>query len=159
MSAKAETLLGDDELLIVRTFDAPVSLVFRLWEKREDMMRWMGPRNFTCTSLDLDFRPGGAWRACVESEAASFWMGGQYREIERDRRIVFTFVGEDESGRPSVETLVTVTFSERDGKTVQSFHQTSFPTVESRDSHLGGWDQVFDKQQAYAERLAKGAQP
>ena len=43
MSAKAETLLGDDELLIVRTFDAPVSLVFRLWEKREDMMRWMGP--------------------------------------------------------------------------------------------------------------------
>ena len=65
MSAKAETLLGDDELLIVRTFDAPVSLVFRLWEKREDMMRWMGPRNFTCTSLDLDFRPGGAWRACV----------------------------------------------------------------------------------------------
>ncbi len=161
MSAKAECgPLGDDELLIVRTFDAPVSLVFRLWEKREHMMRWLGPRTFTCTSLDLDFRPGGAWRACIESEAAGpFWMGGQYREIERDRRIVFTFVGEDESGRRSVETLVTVTFSERDGKTVQSFHQTSFPTVESRDSHLSGWDQVFDKQQAYAERLAKGAQP
>ena len=160
MSAKAECgPLGDDELLIVRTFDAPVSLVFRLWEKREHMMRWLGPRTFTCTSLDLDFRLGGAWRACIESEAASFWMGGQYREIERNARIVFTFVGEDESGRRSVETLVTVTFSERDGKTVQSFHQTSFPTVESRDSHLGGWDHVFDKQQAYAERLAKGAQP
>ena len=36
MTAHAERQeLADDELLITRTFDAPVALVFRLWEDRE----------------------------------------------------------------------------------------------------------------------------
>ena len=36
-------LLRDDELLITREFDAPVALVFRLWESRDHMLRWWGP--------------------------------------------------------------------------------------------------------------------
>ena len=149
--------LADDELLITRTFDAPVSVVFGIWEQREHMIRWWGPKAFTCTSLDLDFRPGGRWRACIESEAhGQSWMGGQFREIEKDRRIVFTFAWEDGRDQPGVDTLVTVTFTEQHGKTVQSFHQAPFLHVEGRDSHIGGWNQCFDKERAYAESLAKG---
>ena len=54
-----------------------------------------------------------------------------------------------------IETLVTITFEERDGKTVQTFHQMPFLNVERRDSHVGGWNQAFDKEQAYAEKIAK----
>jgi ribosome modulation factor len=50
---------------------------------------------------------------------------------------------------------VTITFEERDGKTVQTFHQSPFLSVERRDSHLGGWTEAFDKQQAYAENIAR----
>ena len=83
MTAQAEARTADDELLITRAFDAPVSLVFRLWEEREHMIRWWGPKDFTCTELELDFRPGGAWRACIVSERyGESWMGGQY---PRDR--------------------------------------------------------------------------
>ena len=57
------------------------------------------------------------------------------------------------------QTLVTVTFEEHDGKTVQHFHQTPFSTVEYRDGHVVGWNTHFDKEQAYAERLAKGEKP
>ena len=32
--------LRDDELLIEREFDAPVALVFRLWESPDHMIRW-----------------------------------------------------------------------------------------------------------------------
>ena len=148
--------LADDELLITRVFDAPVALVFRIWEKREHMIRWLGPKDFTCTSLDLDFRPGGAWRACIVSEAyGENWMGGTFREIEKDRRIVYSFAWEDGRDQPDMDTLITVTFTEEDGKTVQSFHQTPFINVEARDSHIGGWSECFDREQAYAERLAK----
>ncbi|SDR56972.1 Uncharacterized conserved protein YndB, AHSA1/START domain [Rhizobiales bacterium GAS191] len=160
MTAKAEARkLADDELLITRTFDAPVSLVFRIWAERDHMIRWLGPEGFTCTSLELDFRPGGAWRACIESEAyGQSWMGGEFREIETNKRIVYSFAWEDGRDQPRMDTLVTVTFEEEDGKTVQSFHQAPFLHVEGRDSHIGGWNSCFNREQAYAESLAKGAQ-
>jgi uncharacterized protein YndB with AHSA1/START domain len=149
--------LADDELLITRVFDAPVAVVFGIWTDREHMIRWLGPKDFTCTHVDLDFRPGGTWRACIVSDAyGESWMGGQIREIEKNRRIVMTFAWEDGRDQPGVDTLITVTFTERDGKTVQTFHQAPFLNVEARDSHVSGWNECFDREQLYAERLAKG---
>jgi hypothetical protein len=51
--------------------------------------------------------------------------------------------------------IVTITFEKRDGKTVQTFQQGAFRTVERRDSHVGGWSEAFDKQAVYAEKIAK----
>jgi uncharacterized protein YndB with AHSA1/START domain len=152
--------MRDDELIIERIFDAPASLVFRIWEDRDHMQRWLGPADFTCTHLESDFRPGGKWRGCIVSDKyGENWMGGEYKEIQKDRKIVYSFAwdseGEDdEYGR---ETLVTVTLAEKGGKTVQTFHQTPFASVESRDSHIGGWNESFDREQAYVEDLAKEA--
>jgi uncharacterized protein YndB with AHSA1/START domain len=148
--------IADDELLITRVLDAPVSLVFEIWSSRDHMIRWLGPTEFTCTHCELDFRPGGKWRACIISDRyGESWMGGEYREIEKNARIVYTFAWEDGRDQPGVDTLVTVTFSEQDGKTVQSFHQKPFLNVEARDSHIGGWNQCFDREQAYVESLAR----
>lgn len=148
--------IADDELLIERTFDAPAALVFRIWEKPEHMQRWWGPKDFTCTSLSLDFRPGGAWRACIYAHAyGESWMSGVFREIERDRRIVFSFKWEDGNEQPGLDTLVTVEFQELNGRTVQSFHQTPFISVEIRDSHVSGWSECIDREAAYAEAMAR----
>jgi uncharacterized protein YndB with AHSA1/START domain len=157
MTAQARaTKQADDELLIRRVFDAPVALVWRLWENREHMFRWWGPEGFTCTSLDLDFRPGGAWRVSMVSDAyGKSWSSGKFREIQKGKRIVFTFAWEEGSGETN-ETVVTVTFEERDGKTVQTSHQAPFTSVASRDGHVAGWNSLFNKEQAYAEVLALG---
>jgi uncharacterized protein YndB with AHSA1/START domain len=159
MDAKTEPReIGDDELLIMRSFDAPVALVFRIWEDRDHMIRWLGPKDFTCTHLDSDFRPGGKWRACIVSEAyGESWMGGEYREIEKNKRIVYSFAWEDGRDQPGMDTLVTVTFHEENGRTVQNFHQAPFISVEARDSHIGGWNQCFDREQTYAEAFAREA--
>jgi uncharacterized protein YndB with AHSA1/START domain len=147
---------AENELLITRIFDAPVSVVFQIWERREHLIRWWGPKDFTCTSFDIDFRPGGEWRACIVSDAyGENWMGGRFHEIEKNKRIVFTFRWEAGRDQLGVETLVTVTFTEQDGKTVQTFHQVPFLTVEDRDSHVGGWAECFDREQVYVESLAK----
>lgn len=157
MAENIETPMADDELLIVRRFDAPVALVFRVWESREHMMRWLGPADFTCTHLEMDFRPGGRWRGCIVSDAYGVsWMGGEYREIERNRRIVYTFAWDGTPDDPATETLVTVTFEADGDRTVQRFHQTPFESVEMRDSHIGGWDESFDRERDYVEALAKG---
>jgi uncharacterized protein YndB with AHSA1/START domain len=147
--------LADDELLITRTFDAPASVLFALWSEPEHMKRWMGPADFTCPEAKIDFRVGGAYRAMIKSaEHGENWFGGVYREIERDRRLVFTFAWDNDGPSAGVETLVTITFEERDGKTVQTFHQRPFLNVERRDSHVGGWTTTFDKLAAYAATLA-----
>jgi hypothetical protein len=50
--------------------------------------------------------------------------------------------------------VITVLFSEKNGRTTQSFHQTPFSSVAARDSHVGGWNSLINKQQLYAENVA-----
>ncbi len=158
MAAKPERELRDDELYIEREFDAPVDLVFRIWENRDHAIRWWGPEKFTTTELEMDFRPGGKWRATMLSKQYGVSrMSGEFREIVKNRKIVFTFAWAAESGDPT-DTLITVTFEERGGKTIQAFHQTPFSSVESRDNHIGGWNSFINKEQLYAENLAVGEQ-
>ena len=149
-------ILGDDELLITRVFDAPVSLVFALWSDPEHMKRWMGPHEFECPDVHIDFRVGGAYRGMIRSkESGESRFSGVYREIEPNKRLLFTFMWDDTGPSANIETLVTITFAERDGKTIQTFHQTPFRNAERRDSHVIGWSEAFDRQGAYATKLAK----
>ncbi|MDP3855289.1 SRPBCC domain-containing protein [Phenylobacterium sp.] len=149
--------LPDDEIFIVRAFAAPAALVFRLWEDPAHRAPWWGPGASTCTHFAHEFRKGGAWRACIDSARyGEQWQGGVYREIERDTRIVFTMAW-DLGPAGEAETVVTVTFAERKGATIQTFHQTPFATVERRDDHVVTLSLLLDRQQAYVESLPRGA--
>jgi len=158
---QSEAKLPDNALLITRTFDAPPTLVFKLWSQAQHMRRWLGPKGFTCTHCDIDFRPGGKWLACIESdESGPLWMGGEFREIEPDRRIALTFGDRDPAANVHPSTEVTVTFNDRgDGTTEQIFRQTGFPSAAFRDSHVVGWNSAFEKAQAYAAVLDGVATP
>jgi len=148
--------LADDELLITRTFDAPSALVFSMWSDPAHMKKWMGPDGFDCFEAQMDFRVGGAYRGMIKTATGGEnWFGGVYREIVRNELLVFTFQWDNDGPSAHVETLVTITFAERDGKTIQTFHQTPFLSVERRDSHVGGWNGSFDKLAAYAARIAQ----
>ena len=158
-NAEAERLnlaTRDDELKLDRTFEAPLPLVWRLWENRDHMIRWWGPEIFTCVELDWELTPGRPWRAMMASRQFNHKvsrMSGVIREVVKNKRIVFTFAWDEDSGR-DMDTVVTVTFTEKNGATVQSFHQTPFSGVEIRDMHVGGWNSLINKQQLYAENLA-----
>jgi len=151
--------LRDDELLIVRTFDAPRALVFHIWRQPEHVRQWLAPMDFRCVSLDWDFRPDGAWRACIKSPESEHWMSGRFVEIEPEARIVFTFQWEPD-GSPdtnSAQNRITITFEDDDGRTVQRFHQAPFDTVARRDSHTRGWTSVVERTREYVEQLAREA--
>jgi uncharacterized protein YndB with AHSA1/START domain len=144
-TASATRPSAQHELVITRTFDAPRALVFTAWSKAEHAVRWFGPRNFTVPQCKMDFRVGGAYRACICSpDGQEYWMRGIYREIVKPERIVFTFSWEEE-GERGRENLVTVTFAELDGKTRMTFRQAFFESVSERDSHNEGWSECFDR--------------
>jgi uncharacterized protein YndB with AHSA1/START domain len=145
VATNANQATAQHELVITRTFDAPRNLVFKAWTAPEHMVRWLGPHNFTAPSCKMDFRPGGAYRACIcAPDGKEYWMRGIYREIVEPERLVFTFSWE-EDGERGRETMITITFGEQGDKTRMTFRQAFFETVENRDSHHGGWTECFER--------------
>jgi uncharacterized protein YndB with AHSA1/START domain len=153
-AAKAAPLL-----LITRVFDAPRSLVFQVWTQSEHMSRWCAPTGFTIPHSSGDLRPGGVWRSCVVSpEGEELWVGGVYREVVPDERLVFTHVWDEADGSPGHETVVTLEFSDYERtKTKMLFRQEFFRSVSSRDGHEGGWTQSFERLESYLQQLQSEA--
>jgi len=137
---------AERELIITRIFDAPREVVFKAWTDPRHAMNWWGPRDYPATHLEMDLRPGGAWRGCLTSiaDGSELWHKGVFREVAPPERLVFTFAWEEE-GERGLETLVTVTFADRGGKTLMTFRHAPFQSVEERDGHRGGWTSAFDR--------------
>jgi uncharacterized protein YndB with AHSA1/START domain len=129
------TLPLDREIVLTRAFDAPRRLVFEAWTKPEHMKHWYGCRKVTLRVCEIDLRTGGAYRYVMRApDGVDHTMQGVYREIVPPERLVYT-EGYVTQGFASNEALVTVTFTERDGKT--TFTSTSvYPSLEDRDGHL-----------------------
>lgn len=154
MSMNNVMTIQDRQLTITRLFDAPRSLVFKVWTQPEHFSRWLGPKDFTTIGCQMNVQVGGMYRACIRSpEGTDYWMQGIYREIVEPERLVFTFAWEDENSQPKHETLVTVTFEEQGNKTLMTFQQAIFESIESRDSHNTGWSECFDRLATYLTAL------
>jgi len=137
---------GERDLVMKRTFDAPRELVWQAFTDPSRAIAWWGPRAHPATSMQMDARVGGSWRICLTGveDGRALWQHGVFREVERPRRLAFTFVWEEE-GERGVETLVEIDFEERGGKTVMSFRQGAFLSAGERDGHMGGWSSTFDR--------------
>jgi uncharacterized protein YndB with AHSA1/START domain len=134
----------DHELTITRVFDAPRELVFEAWTNPDHLARWWGPTGFTASSCTVRLTEGGQWRTCIrDGDGSEFWASGIYREIVRPERLAFSFAWDEPDGSRGHDTLVTITFSDRGGKTEMTFHQAIFESVKSRDGHESGWAETF----------------
>jgi uncharacterized protein YndB with AHSA1/START domain len=89
-----------------------------------------------------------AWLLASTETGKELVHGGVFREVTEPDRIVFTFAWE-EAGERGLETLVTVTFVEQNGKTQMTFQQSPFQSVKERDGHQGGWTSTFDRLEEY----------
>jgi uncharacterized protein YndB with AHSA1/START domain len=143
--------VADDELEIVRAFDVPAATLFALWTRPEHLSRWMGVGGTGSSDVAIDLRVGGAYRARVISTThGENRFHGVYREIEANRRLVFTFNWDNDGPSAGIEMIVTIVFEERDGQTIQTFHQRPFRNAERRDTHRSGWTGLFDQLAIYA---------
>lgn len=133
-------------LELSREFAAPRELVFRAWTTAEMVKRWWGCNEYPASHMEMDARPGGLWRGCLQADdGAEIWLGGRFIEVRPPERLIFTFVRDAAPaiGIEQVETRITVSFTERAGRTTVSFRQEFFATAEIRDSHHTGWSTGF----------------
>ena len=105
----------ENEIRITRVYDAPVSLVWNAWVDPEQVGQWWGPRGFTLTTKSKDVRPGGFWIYTMHGpDGVDYPNHTVFHEVEKNARLVYDH-GANENQGPLFR--VTVTFSERAGKT------------------------------------------
>ncbi len=105
-------------ILITREFNAPRHLVWKAYTTPELIKRWWAGQRGTVTSADVDLRVGGRWRY-VMTAGPGFEVAfhGEYREVEPAERLVNTEIFEGLPDPDEHVGLVTVTLSEKDGRT------------------------------------------
>jgi len=158
------TAVAQHELRITRVFDAPRELVWKVMTDPEHIKHWSGPRQFEARDVENDARPGGKWRLRLHTDGFDvgdgvvrkfdLWQGGENREVVEPERLVYTFKWDSNVGLSfNVETVITITLEEHDGKTTMNFCQAYFVTTGDRDGHMRGWNSSFDKLADYLREL------
>jgi uncharacterized protein YndB with AHSA1/START domain len=133
---------SDREVVVTRTFDAPVRLVFEAWRKPELFKQWWVPRSMgmTLRSCELDVRTGGKYRLVFGDDPANpMAFFGKYVDVVPNRRIVWT---NEESGADG--SVTTVTFEEKNGKTTLVMSEL-YPTKEALDVAGTGAQEVMNE--------------
>ena len=124
------TLTSDTEITMTREFAAPAALVFEASTRPEHVRRWWGPRDHEMITCDIDLRPGGSWRWVLrDREGNEVGFHGVCQETDPPSRIVHT---ECFDPVPDDESLVTVTFEERDSRTLMT-SASRYSSKEVRD--------------------------
>ncbi len=159
-----ESTVIEDAVVIERTFDAPVDLIWQMWTQPEFFKNWYGPQGFTVPVAEMDIRVGGKRLICMASPDGSMkmWTTGEYTEIVPNQRLVYTESLADENGNvvsPSamgmpdgypVTTEVIVLLEDLGGRTKIVLTHAGVPA----DSGAGGgWEQAFAKMAKYIESV------
>ena len=127
------TKQSTNQVLVERSFDAPVALLWRAYTEPELVKQWMtGPPGHTMPVCEMDVRTGGKFRwvwKMPEGEMAAY---GVFREVIERERLVHTETFEE---WPDNHALITTTFDKYGGGTLLSV-LIEYDSEETRDAVL-----------------------
>ena len=140
-------------LEIKRLIKAPRDRVYAAWTDPAQMKQWFGPENVQTHDLIADARVGGEFRwDLANSEGEKMTMRGEFRELDPDRKVVFTWHWDDDEDWGNHISVVTVELEDVDGGTELRLTHERLPSEQSRDGHTGGWNSALDKLQEFLSR-------
>ena len=147
-----------DDVLIRYSISAPRELVFKAWTDPSLLPLWYAPDGCTIEFKTLDIRKGGSYHSCISNpEFGECWSKGEYKEIIAPECIVYSCIIADENGNTLTtteaemdpdwpqETLVTVTFTEDDGKTIITLHQTVDASLAKKTGAHPSWIKMLTR--------------
>jgi uncharacterized protein YndB with AHSA1/START domain len=134
------------DLRLQRLIDVPPAVAFDQWVDADARRSWYAPDDGSVVvEAETDLRIGGSYRVSVVGPTGDpmYTEVGTFEEIDAPRRLVYRQVMQVADGI-SVETRVTVTFEERQGKTLLTLVDAGYPTEEQRDEFERGWPDFLD---------------
>jgi uncharacterized protein YndB with AHSA1/START domain len=148
--------LGDANAVVIeRTFDAPVQIVWQLWTDPTHFREWFGPTGVTVPVAELDVRVGGRRLVGMEMQTPDgprrMWLAGEFRDIVEHERLVYTEFVADEDGNQQAgagpadvhaTTEVRVEFEAVGERTNMRLTHVGIP---SDSPGATGWTMAFEK--------------
>jgi uncharacterized protein YndB with AHSA1/START domain len=136
-------------LTLKRRLKAPAEKVFSAWTDPEKIVRWFGPAETASDSVraDMDVRVGGRYRMRFKTvDGESHEVGGEYKEVIANERLVFSWAWHS---TPERESLVTITLKADGDGTLLTLHHERFFDQKARDGHNRGWTGTLEKLERY----------
>ncbi|BAU52430.1 SRPBCC family protein [Mucilaginibacter gotjawali] len=113
----------DRELLLTRTLNAPVELVWEAWTNPEHIANWWGPNGFTNTISKMDFIAGGEWELVMHGpDGTDYKNKSIFTEIIPFKKIVYQHIS-------APKFTATIQFVAQGEKTLIKWHML-FETAE-----------------------------
>ena len=150
-----------EDLVVKRILDAPLERVWQAWADPEQVMRWWGPKYYTCPSARIDLRQGGryvfAMRAPQEQGAQVSYISGVYKVVVPMQLLEFGQSLSDEDGNlidPAqegmppgfpLETRTTVAFRTIRDMTELTVTEYDWPVSQMMIYSFAGLHQMVDK--------------
>jgi uncharacterized protein YndB with AHSA1/START domain len=128
-------------VLVDRVIPAPPRTVFEAWLDPEALRRFMCPAPGTSvTRAECDPRVGGKFLVVMNVGGQDLPHRGEYLEIERYTRIVFTWL----SAHAGEGSRVTLHFAESPGgQTKLTLEHVGLADAEIRTRHHSGWSSIL----------------
>jgi uncharacterized protein YndB with AHSA1/START domain len=91
--------LDNKKMTLTRSFDAPVSDVWRAWTESELLDQWWAPKPWKAETKSMDFRVGGTWLySMVGPDNTKHWARADYTTIDPKKSFHVTDSFCDENG-------------------------------------------------------------
>jgi uncharacterized protein YndB with AHSA1/START domain len=131
----------DRVVTVRRVLPAPPDIVYDEWLDPVGMIEWMCPRPARAVKISLEPSVGGPLRIDIEDSGSSLYVTGHYVELDRPRRLRFTWSCSDWPD-PSVQSVVTVTLTAHGAdETMMTIEHEQLPP-DQVDSHQRGWGAI-----------------
>ena len=117
-----------DGITIIRVFDAPRDLVFRMWTEAAHFVTWFGEHGseIPLDRCDMDPRPGGAWHATMfhGPDRVEIPFSGEFRAVDPPSHLEMTLADPGNPRSTAVELFTVDLRDLGDGRTEMTFTQT-----------------------------------
>jgi uncharacterized protein YndB with AHSA1/START domain len=137
-------------LTIKRRIDAAPAKVYAAWTDPEKIVAWFGPAKVKQGSMQAqtDLRVGGSYRISFTREDGEYFqVGGVYREIVPNERLVLSWAWHS---TPERESLLTISLKPDGAGTLLTLHHEQFFDAAARDGHEKGWNELLGKLERFA---------
>jgi len=144
IKSSAAGLVNRPSLTLKRRLNAAPEKVYAAWTDPQKITRWFVPSSVKAGSeqASIDARVGGRFRVSFSKEDGEYYeVGGVYREVVPNQRLVFSWAWHS---TPERESLVTVTLKPDGGGTLLTLHHERLFDQAARDGHERGWTGMLD---------------
>src|SRR5687767_6820632 len=161
-------MTNDHDLVLERTLDAPIDLVWKAYTDPEHLKRWFAPRPYQITECELDLKPGGVFRIRMtgpDGFDTGHGVPGCVLEVHEGKKLAWTSAlgpgyrpNEAGEGCESFPFTAVVTFADAGGGKTAYKAVAMHKDAADRETHekMGfqeGWGTVADQLGEVAREL------